>query len=70
MLDGKILRGLTGMPMRKIAFANMLFALAEPEPFTLANLTTKSFMTLSSIGALLVKLMLLAPVYHPIFPQE
>lgn len=30
------------MPILKIAFTNMLFALAEPEPFTLANLTTKS----------------------------
>jgi hypothetical protein len=28
--------------MRKIAFANMLLALAEPEPLTFANLTTKS----------------------------
>ena len=45
MFDGKILRGLTGIPMRKIALANMLFALAEPEPFTLANLTTKSLTT-------------------------
>ena len=42
MLDGKILCGLTGMPMRNIAFANILLALAEPEPFTFANLITKS----------------------------
>src|SRR5690349_8610023 len=42
MFDGKILRGLTGTPMRRIAFANSSFADAEPEPLTLANLTTKS----------------------------
>ena len=44
MFDGKILRGLTGTPMRRIAFANNSFADAEPEPLTLANLTTKSLM--------------------------
>ena len=37
-----MLRGLTGTPMRMIAFANSVLAEAEPEPFTLANLTTKS----------------------------
>jgi hypothetical protein len=37
-------RGLTGTPMRSIAFANNSFADAEPEPFTLANLITKSLM--------------------------
>src|SRR4051812_15583267 len=42
MLDGKILRGLTGTPMRRIALANSSFADAEPEPLTFANLTTKS----------------------------
>ena len=42
MLDGKMLRGLTGTPMRRIDFANSVFAEAEPEPLTLANLTTKS----------------------------
>src|SRR5580693_1657984 len=42
MLDGKILRGVAGTPMRRIDFANIWFALAEPEPLTLANLTTKS----------------------------
>ena len=36
--------GLTGMPMRKIALANMPLALAEPVPFTLANFMTKSLM--------------------------
>ena len=42
MFDGKMLRGLTGTPMRRIALANSSFADAEPEPLTLANLTTKS----------------------------
>jgi hypothetical protein len=42
MLDGKMLRGLTGTPMRRIAFAKSAFADAEPEPLTFANLTTKS----------------------------
>ena len=42
MFDGKMLRGLTGTPMRMIAFAKSVFADAEPEPLTLANLTTKS----------------------------
>src|SRR5882724_12655206 len=42
MFDGKILRGLTGTPIRKMDFANNSFADAEPEPLTLANLTTKS----------------------------
>src|SRR5690606_1176921 len=42
MLDGKMLRGLTGTPMRRIDLAKSSFADAEPEPFTLANLITKS----------------------------
>src|SRR5687768_3584285 len=42
MLDGKMLRGATGTPMRRIERANNSFAEAEPEPLTLANLTTKS----------------------------
>src|SRR6185436_4522604 len=42
MFDGKILRGETGTPMRRIARAKSSFADAEPEPLTLANLTTKS----------------------------
>jgi hypothetical protein len=42
MLLGKMLRGLTGTPMRRIALANSSLALAEPEPLTLANLMTKS----------------------------
>src|SRR3954467_5965941 len=42
MFDGKMLRGLTGTPMRRIDLAKSVLAEAEPEPFTLANLTTKS----------------------------
>src|SRR5438874_3581660 len=42
MFDGKMLRGLTGIPIRRKDFANSSLADAEPEPFTLANLTTKS----------------------------
>ena len=37
MFDGKMLRGATGMPMRMTARANSSFALAEPEPLTLAE---------------------------------
>ena len=50
MFDGKMLRGDTGTPMRMTARANSSLALAEPDPLTLANRTTKSF-TLS-IGML------------------
>src|SRR5262249_44552112 len=42
MLDGKILRELAGIPIRRIDLANSALALAEPDPLTLANLTTKS----------------------------
>src|ERR1700682_2551186 len=42
MFDGKMLRGETGTPIRRIARAKSSFADAEPEPLTLANLTTKS----------------------------
>src|SRR5512134_2417192 len=48
MFDGKMLRGLTGTPMRMIDLANRVFAEAEPEPLTLANLTTKSL--IASMG--------------------
>src|SRR5213079_3145441 len=44
IFEGKMLRGATGTPMRRIDLANSRFADAEPEPFTLANLTTKSLM--------------------------
>src|SRR5665213_895786 len=46
MFEGKMLRVATGTPMRRIDLAKSVFALAEPEPFTLANLTTKSFVLL------------------------
>src|SRR5262245_30203098 len=42
MFDGKMFFGLTGMPMRNTVLANIVFALADPEPFTVANLQTKS----------------------------
>ena len=38
-----MLRGLTGTPMRRMDRANISFALAEPEPLTLAKRMTKSF---------------------------
>ena len=37
-----MLRVEMGTPMRNSAFANIPFALAEPEPFTLAKRMTKS----------------------------
>src|SRR5690348_10388572 len=43
ILDGKMLRGETGTPMRRIAREKSSLAEADPEPLTLANLTTKSF---------------------------
>ncbi len=42
MFDGKMLRELAGIPIRRIDLANSELALAEPDPLTLANLTTKS----------------------------
>src|SRR6516165_11562868 len=42
MFEGKMLRELAGMPIRRIDLANSALALAEPDPLTLANLTTKS----------------------------
>src|SRR5687767_1445183 len=42
MFEGKMLRGLTGIPMRRKLLAKSSFAEAEPEPLTLANLMTKS----------------------------
>src|SRR6185312_11902442 len=50
ILEGKMLREETGTPMRRMARANISLAEAEPEPFTLANLTTKSLVAL--IGAI------------------
>ena len=37
-----MLRGVAGTPMRRTDLANSVLALAEPDPLTLANLTTKS----------------------------
>ena len=37
-----MLRAATGTPIRMIDLANIPLALAEPDPLTLANLTTKS----------------------------
>ena len=48
MLEGKMLRAATGTPMRRIDLPNNELALAEPEPLTLANLTTKSLMAPTS----------------------
>src|SRR5580700_5016454 len=42
MFEGKMLRELAGIPIRRIDLANSPLALAEPDPLTLANLTTKS----------------------------
>src|SRR5262252_5254938 len=42
MLEGKMLRELAGIPIRRIDLANNELALAEPDPLTLANLTTKA----------------------------
>src|SRR5882672_9884774 len=46
MFDGNMFRVATGTPMRRMERANSSFADAEPEPFTLANLTTKSLVAL------------------------
>jgi len=48
MLEGKMFLGATGMPMRNSVLAKMPLAEAEPEPFTVANFTTKSLMPLMS----------------------
>src|SRR5262249_44021864 len=42
MFDGKMLREATGTPMRSTERAKRRLALADPDPLTLANLTTKS----------------------------
>src|SRR5689334_22688769 len=49
MLEGKILRGDTGTPMRRTERANSSLALAEPDPLTLAKRTTKSFTLLIGV---------------------
>ena len=47
MFDGKMFRDAIGTPMRRMERAKIRLALAEPEPLTLANLTTKSFSAVS-----------------------
>src|SRR5262245_25975233 len=42
MFDGKMLREAIGTPIRRMERAKRRLALAEPEPLTLANFTTKS----------------------------
>src|SRR3954453_15188047 len=49
MFDGKILGGETGTPIRNTTRANSSLALAEPDPLTLANRTTKSFTLLIGV---------------------
>src|SRR3954464_2119311 len=48
MLDGKMLREGTGTPIRRMERANSSLALADPEPFTLANFTTKSLVAFTA----------------------
>src|SRR4051794_26684474 len=43
MFEGKMLREAIGTPMRMKERAKSRFAEADPDPFTFANLTTKSF---------------------------
>ena len=43
MFEGKMFLGAMGTPIRRIDFANSRFALADPDPLTLANRITKSF---------------------------
>src|SRR6201990_3314086 len=50
MLEGKMLRAATATPMRMMDFAKSPLAEADPEPFTLANLTTKSLTAVSGAG--------------------
>src|SRR5262245_1270526 len=42
IFEGKMLRELAGIPIRRIDLAYSELALAEPDPLTLANFTTKS----------------------------
>ena len=44
------MRELAGIPIRRIDLANRALALAEPDPLTLANLTTKSLTLVSGCG--------------------
>src|SRR5256885_186503 len=68
MFDGKMLRGATGTPMRRIAFAKSRFAEADPEPFTFANFTTKSL--IRSSGATVVLIGALRRIHRRAAPHE
>src|SRR3954470_11849117 len=57
MLEGKMFRGLTGIPILRKLLAKSSFAEAEPEPFTLANLMTKSFSASMRAGWVVVVVM-------------
>src|ERR1700742_2949041 len=52
MFEGKESFPLTGMPLRKIDFISSELALAEPVPFTVAILMTKSLMRAALDGAI------------------
>src|SRR6476660_9883254 len=54
MFDGKMLRGDTGTPMRRIERAKSSFAEAEPDPFTFENFTTKSLTASSFLVSFIV----------------
>src|SRR5690349_6494707 len=54
MLEGKMFLGETGIPMRRKLLAKSSFADAEPEPLTLANLMTKSFIAVMRASILFV----------------
>src|SRR6185295_2485376 len=55
MLDGKMFRAATGTPIFRTERAKRPFADAEPEPLTLANLTTKSLMRRRGLTMVLVR---------------
>jgi hypothetical protein len=52
MFEGKMLRAATGTPLRRMDLTNRPLALAEPEPLTLANFTTKSFTAVMGISGI------------------
>ena len=57
--------GATGTPMRNTAFANKELALAEPEPLTLANLITKSFIFILQLADFSLVLLCKETVAYP-----
>src|SRR6185295_12571529 len=69
MLEGKMLRGETGIPMRRKLLAKSSFAEAEPEPFTLANFTTKSF-TASILAIMDLRLVFIGRVVLVDFAED